>query len=177
MIALSFPFVTIILFMIGGYMISKMDGFAIESLLSKETHSNPLLKNVIKYKGAWLKNYTIYKWTILFPITATISAVLVSLFIFLKKAAYAFFFNSISIACIIGTFGFSMFPFILPSSFHYNSSLTVWDASSSYTSLLIMLIVVIIFMPIVLFYVSWVYKMLIGKIKESYIKKEDKNLY
>jgi len=37
-----------------------------------------------------------------------------------------------------------MFPFILPSSLDPRSSLTVWDASSSHTTLFIMLVVVVI---------------------------------
>ena len=57
-----------------------------------------------------------------------------------------------------------MFPFILPSSAAPDASLTVWDASSSQMTLFIMLIAVVIFLPIVLAYTAWVYRVLRGKV-------------
>jgi cytochrome d ubiquinol oxidase subunit II len=57
-----------------------------------------------------------------------------------------------------------MFPFILPSSAEPKASLTVWDASSSQLTLFIMLIAVVIFLPIVLAYTAWVYRVLHGKV-------------
>ena len=69
-----------------------------------------------------------------------------------------------------------MFPFILPSSSHPNSSLTVWDASSSHLTLFILTVATIIFLPLILVYTSWVYYIIRGKVdleallgsKESY---------
>ncbi|MBS0282986.1 MAG: cytochrome d ubiquinol oxidase subunit II, partial [Proteobacteria bacterium] len=65
---------------------------------------------------------------------------------------------------IIATVGLSMFPFILPSSIDPASSLTVWNASSSQVTLFIMLAVTAVFLPIVLLYTAWVYKVLFGRI-------------
>lgn len=56
-----------------------------------------------------------------------------------------------------------MFPFILPSSVDPRSSLTVWDSSSSHLTLFIMLVGAVIFMPIILAYTSWVYRVLWGR--------------
>ncbi len=64
---------------------------------------------------------------------------------------------------IIATVGLSMFPFILPSSIDPASSLTVWNASSSHLTLFIMLICTAIFLPLVLLYTAWVYKVLWGR--------------
>jgi cytochrome d ubiquinol oxidase subunit II len=75
---------------------------------------------------------------------------------------------------VIGTVGVSMFPFILPSSTNLASSLLVWDASSSQLTLLLMLGVVIIFLPIVIIYTSWVYHALRGKVSSEMIE-QDKN--
>ena len=44
------------------------------------------------------------------------------------------------------------------------SSLTVWNASSSHVTLFIMLAVTAVFLPIVLIYTAWVYKVLFGRI-------------
>jgi cytochrome d ubiquinol oxidase subunit II len=48
-----------------------------------------------------------------------------------------------------------------------NSSLTVWDASSSHQTLFVMLVVTAIFMPLILAYTAWVYKVLWGKVTED----------
>jgi len=42
-------------------------------------------------------------------------------------------------------------------------SLTVWDASSSKLTLEIMLVCVIIFLPIILAYTGWAYRVLRGR--------------
>jgi len=78
----------------------------------------------------------------------------------------------LSIFGIISTVGLSMFPFILPSSLDPNSSLTAWDSSSSHLTLFIMLVVTAIFLPIVLAYTTWVYRVLWGKVDEKMIEGE-----
>lgn len=69
-----------------------------------------------------------------------------------------------SIAGVVGSVGASMFPFILPSSKRLPRALPVWDLSSSHLTLFIMLIAVIVFLPIVLIYTSWVIKVLWGRV-------------
>ncbi|POA52041.1 cytochrome d ubiquinol oxidase subunit 2, partial [Pseudomonas sp. GW460-R15] len=63
--------------------------------------------------------------------------------------------STLSAAGIIATVGLSMFPFILPSSIDAHSSLTVWNASSSESTLFLMVIVTVVFLPIVLAYTAW----------------------
>ena len=72
--------------------------------------------------------------------------------------------SKLGIFGVISTVGLTMFPFILPSSIDPRSSLTVWDASSSHLTLFVMLVVTVIFMPIILLYTAWVYKVLWGKV-------------
>lgn len=62
------------------------------------------------------------------------------------------------------TAGFALFPFLLPSSTFPNQSLTVWDASSSPKTLLIMLAAVVVFLPVILAYTGWVFRTLRGQI-------------
>ncbi|WP_285772642.1 cytochrome d ubiquinol oxidase subunit II, partial [Rhizobium dioscoreae] len=71
----------------------------------------------------------------------------------------------------------SMFPFILPSSLDPRSSLTVWDASSSHLTLFIMLVVAVIFLPIVLAYTAWVYRVLWGKVDEATVNDKGGHAY
>ena len=51
-----------------------------------------------------------------------------------------------------------------------HSSLLVWTASSSHLTLFIMLLVTLVFLPIVLLYTAWVYKVLFGRISTEHLK-------
>jgi cytochrome d ubiquinol oxidase subunit II len=81
-----------------------------------------------------------------------------------RREILAFGGSSVGTFGIIATVGLSMFPFILPSSIDPGSSLTVWNASSSQLTLFVMLLVTLVFLPIVLLYTAWVYKVLFGRI-------------
>jgi cytochrome d ubiquinol oxidase subunit II len=72
--------------------------------------------------------------------------------------------SGLAIAGIILTVGAAMFPMILPSTVDPRFSLTVWDSSSSHVVLFIMLVCVLIFLPLILAYTSWVYAVLRGKV-------------
>jgi cytochrome d ubiquinol oxidase subunit II len=68
--------------------------------------------------------------------------------------------TSLTQAGVIFTAGISMFPFVMPSSTNPNSSLTLWDASSSHLTLNVMFIAAVIFVPIIISYTTWnFYKM------------------
>ena len=80
-------------------------------------------------------------------------------------------------AGVILTAGFAMYPFVMPSSTDPNSSLTIFDATSSHRTLNVMFIAVVIFLPIVIGYTSWVYRVLRGKITEEKIREETHSVY
>lgn len=64
-----------------------------------------------------------------------------------------------------------MFPILLPSTVDPDSTLTVWDASSSHQTLFVMLVSALIFVPLILAYTSWVYSVLWGKVTEEDVSK------
>ena len=74
-------------------------------------------------------------------------------------------------AATILTAGSALFPFLLPSSTVPNHSLTIWDASSSSKTLLIMLVAVVALLPIVLAYTSWVYRVLRGQVTLDAVRR------
>ena len=89
----------------------------------------------------------------------------------------AFVASALSLTGVIGTAGASMFPFIMPSSTHPDASLTVWDSVSSHLTLSIMFWATLIFMPIIIFYTSWAYRVMSGKVTSGYIKQNEHSAY
>jgi cytochrome d ubiquinol oxidase subunit II len=96
--------------------------------------------------------------------TGIVGALLTLMALVRRREGVAMLTSSLSIAGIVLSVGASMFPFILPSSIQPQASLTVWDASSSHLTLFIMLVATCIFLPLILLYTSWVYKVLWGKV-------------
>jgi cytochrome d ubiquinol oxidase subunit II len=82
-----------------------------------------------------------------------------------RKPILSFVGSCLAIIGVIATAGFAAFPFILPSILEPSHSLTVWDASSSKLTLLIMLITVCIFLPIVLSYIVWTYRVFAKRLR------------
>lgn len=162
---------------IGGlYVTNQLSGFALLPGYNPQGASNPLSKNAQMLAGAWIENYSHYPLLWLVPIVACAGVMLTGLLAYGRKLKLAFAMNSLSIANTIILVGVSMFPFILPSSIHTASSLTVWDASSSQMTLFIMLLAVVVLLPIVLLYTRWVYKVLAGPVTSESIHK-DMNSY
>lgn len=167
----------LILFAAGGLFMAFGDiGFRITGALDPNGFSNPLRTTVEAAPGAWLDNYGRYPWMISAPVLGFVGALAGLIGMWHRSAPLAFGGSSLSTVGIISTVGLSMFPFILPSSIHPQSSLTVWNASSSHLTLFIMLIVTAIFLPLVLIYTAWVYRVLWGR-SSSAALKTNPNLY
>jgi cytochrome d ubiquinol oxidase subunit II len=171
------PFVNVILFAIGGLMLQKIDGYIITKILSNSADSNPLNKEVSRQAGAWFNNYSTYKWFIIAPILGFAGQIFAMILSHFKHDVKAFIASSLSVLGIISTVGLTCFPFILPSSLNPNSSLTVWDASSSYHTLVVMFVAAIIFVPLIISYTSFVFMVLRGKVNEKTIDKDSNFLY
>jgi cytochrome d ubiquinol oxidase subunit II len=155
---------SIVLFAAGGFFVAFGGmGFRLEGLTDAAGPSNPLRTGVVAASGAWLDNYVRHGWMIVFPVLGFVGAGLALLGLRLDKAWMSFTGSSASTLGIIATVGLSMFPFILPSVSDPRSSLTVWNSSSSHLTLFIMLFVTAIFLPLILLYTSWVYKVLWGR--------------
>jgi cytochrome d ubiquinol oxidase subunit II len=154
-----------------------IDGYRITSIQNVNVALNPLAKTVEKSAGAWLTNYQSYPWMLLAPTAGFAGIALALLSSNAKKEKTAFVFSSTAIAGIILTAGFSMFPFIMPSSTNPVSSLTIWDAVSSQKTLGIMFVVTVIFLPLILLYTSWVFKVLRGKVTVQSIQDNTHTAY
>jgi cytochrome d ubiquinol oxidase subunit II len=169
---------TIVLFALGGlWLASGIDGYAITSAFAPNGPSNPLLKTAVIAPGAWLKNYTLYRGFLAAPSLGFGGAVLVIAMLAMRRDGLAFLASSISSAGIVATIGASTFPFLLPSSLAPNASLTLWDASSSQLTLMIMLVATGLLLPIVLIYTAFVYRVMRGRVMQSYVAQNSKTAY
>ncbi len=156
---------TLILFAVAGVWIyAGIKGYALAQPMDHAGPSNPLHKTVEMSVGAWFDNYHAEPWTGVAPALGLFGPLLTALLLLARRPLAAFLASALGLIGIIATPGLAMFPFILPSSSEPGASLTAWDASSSQLTLFVMLVAVIVFLPIVLAYTAWVYRVLRGKV-------------
>ncbi|WP_422133609.1 cytochrome d ubiquinol oxidase subunit II [Endozoicomonas sp. ALD040] len=169
---------TIVTFALAGVWVANLPGFEVVSGLVMNGEANPLIKTVhIADAGIWLANYTKYPVMLIAPVMGFAGAIGVFLLANSRLHGLAFTCSSITQAGIIMTAGFSLFPFILPSSTHPNVSLTLWDATSSYLTLGIMTVVAMIFVPIILGYTIWCFYKLWGRMTAEHLNENTHSLY
>ena len=154
-----------------------IEGFRIVAMPDPGGVVSPLSKTVEVVEGAWMQNYTARPWTMSAPIAAFAGGLLALLFSAAKRTGLAFVCSGTAVAGVIMTAATAMFPFIMPSSTRPDVSLTAYDAVSSHLTLNLMFIAVVVFLPIVLLYTSWVYSVLRGKLSEDKIRKETHTAY
>jgi len=170
--------VFILTFILAGvWIMNGIEGYRIVSMLPGNATATPLDKAVEKAAGAWMGNYNGHSLLWLAPLLGIAGALLAIAASGAKKTIAAFIGSSLMLAGVIFTAGIAMFPFVMPSSSDPRSSLTIWDAVSSHKTLQIMFWVVLVFLPIVLAYTSWVYRVLRGKITVETIRANDHNVY
>jgi len=169
--------VTLVIFAVAGVWVANIDGYHIITEILPNAPSNPLAKIVSKEPGLWLDNYAHYPVLWIIPALAFIAGAATIVLSKADRAGLAFITSSLVLASVILTAGVSMFPFLIPSSSALNSSLTVWDASSSLTTLKIMFGVTVVFLPIVVAYTAWVFRVLRGKVTLEHIQQNDHTAY
>ncbi|MFC7780170.1 cytochrome d ubiquinol oxidase subunit II [Legionella taurinensis] len=167
---------TVVLFVAGGIALySGIDGYVLTSPVVHDGPSNPFYKTVIKAPAAWFANYSNYPVLVAVPLLGIAGAIMA--FVLASRRVAAFVFSALSLVGIIATVGISMFPFILPSITNPAQSLTVWDSSSSHLTLFIMLVATVVFMPVILLYTAWVYRVLRGKVTEETVIQNRETAY
>lgn len=169
--------VTILAYILAGVWLALgMKGYELASPAVANGPSNPLFSEVNR-SASWLAAYSARPWIAVAPAVGILGALLASLGLRAGREVSTLLFSKLAIIGIISSVGLTMFPFILPSSVDPRSSLTVWDASSSQQTLFVMLVAAVIFVPIILAYTAWVYKVLWGKVTEDYVTKESGSVY
>ncbi|MFN3985839.1 MAG: cytochrome d ubiquinol oxidase subunit II [Rhodocyclaceae bacterium] len=164
-------------FTLAGIWVQWIPGYAVASALDPAALPNPLAKEVVRTAGAWMNNYRDMPLTLLVPLLAYLAGGATLWLAARGRSLGAFVASSLAITGVIGTAGVSMFPFVMPSSSTPAASLTVWDAASSHLTLTIMFWATLIFMPIIIAYTSWAYKVMAGKVTAAYIRENEHSAY
>jgi cytochrome d ubiquinol oxidase subunit II len=153
------------------WVFAGIEGQRITSVVDGAGPSNPLLKTVVSAAGAWLDNFHAHPVLWLAPAGGVAAGLLTCLLLRAGRFGPALIASGLTQAATILTAGVALFPFLMPSSTDPGESLTIWDASSSAKTLFIMLIAVIVFLPIVLGYTAWVYRVLRGQVSLEAIRR------
>ncbi|MGF1762916.1 cytochrome d ubiquinol oxidase subunit II [Aliivibrio kagoshimensis] len=166
-----------LLFVMAGFWVHSMEGYVITSQIVTDAASNPLTKEVVTQVGAWFLNYDNYPLLWIAPSLAVIMPLITVMATRFNWSGFAFFTSSLTNAGVILTFGFALFPFVMPSSLNPSHSLTMWDSTSSELTLSIMTAVAAVMVPIILAYTSWTYYKMFGRIDSKFIEENKNSLY
>ncbi len=159
----------------GAWLAFGVAGFHLDGTVVTDGPSNPLLKQA-SIGGSWLLNGPLGRWGCVAAAIAIVAALLTPVLARREAHISAFVASSMAIAGTVLSAGFALFPFLMPSSLDPRSSLTVWDASSSHSTLELMLFVTVVLLPIVLAYTGWVFRVMRGRVSLEHIRKSH-NLY
>jgi len=168
----------IVLFIAGGVYAYFLNGYEITQSAGPNGPSNPLMKSVAVHAGGLLAKYGQDPRLAVAPLLAIVAALITGALARRGvRPVIAFLLSGLTVAGTIITAGLALFPFLLPSSVEPNASLTVFDASSSKTTLIVMTIVTAVFLPIIIGYTTWVYRVLRGPVTEASLKTLGKTAY
>lgn len=117
-----------------------------------------LLENVVvRAPGSWFTSFMYYPWKGFGPVFAYIGIIVAMVATYFKSRNLAFWSSALAIAGVVATSGFTLFPFIMPSSTNPNESLTIWNATSSQYALNMMLYVGTVLLAIIAAYKLFAY--------------------
>lgn len=154
-----------------------MEGYVITSVIDPAALPDPLAKTVVRSADAWWQNYATQPLLWILPALGVAGALLAAVLVSMRHTLTAFVVSALAIVGVIGTAGAAMFPFVMPSSSQPNASLTVWDSVSSHLTLTLMLWATLIFMPLIVFYTSWAYRVMRGKVTVEDIRANEHTAY
>ena len=176
--AIGAALLMVLAFVTAGFWISLgIDGYRITSVIDPNALPDPMTKTVVREAGAWMANYGRAPALWLLPTLGVFGALLAALLLTKRATLTAFVVSSLALLGVIGTAGASMFPFVMPSSSMPAASLTVWDSVSSHMTLGIMFWCTLVFMPLIVLYTSWAYRVMRGKVTAAYVQEHEHAAY
>lgn len=164
---------------VGIILLFGLSGYHLEAM-PENPSAHPLANTVSVYRGAWVTNYFQHPWMLVAPLLGALGAILTYIAAKFEKRVKCFFMSTLCILGAVASIGFSLFPFLMPSSTYPDQSLLIWNSASSRTSLIGILIVAAISLPIIFIYTNFVYRKLWGRsqrMSEKVIAEQSHTLY
>lgn len=162
-----------VLFAIGGFWVSGMQGHVLTSGPGAGVPQTPLQQVVTLVNGAWFTNFHAHGVLWLLPVLGFAGLLLGLLFASARRSHLGWWSGALAWIGVIGTAGVALFPFLLPSSSVPSQSLTVWNSSSSQLTLAWMVGFTAVFVPLVLWYTSWAFYVMRGKVRAEHIAADE----
>ena len=118
-------------------------------------------------------NYLRHPYWLVVPLLAVTSLLLIRFWAVQKKTGAAFFASCATIVLVTFTAIIGLYPNLIPSRLDPAYSLTAFNSSSSPYTLKIMTIVELVFVPVVISYQVWVYRVFRTKIGSSEVEEQE----
>ncbi|QDH14970.1 cytochrome d ubiquinol oxidase subunit II [Oecophyllibacter saccharovorans] len=166
-----------ILFVIGGFWVSRINGFHMINKVDMSMPANPLYgQEVGRGVGDLLLNFHHFPILWALPAMALFGMLGSSLMLRANKPLVAWWLGVFTWLGTIGTVGAALFPFLMPSTTAPNQSLSAWNATGSEYGLICMALVAAIFVPTIFCYTAWSYWVTRGKVTPKTVA-EDSHSY
>ncbi len=118
-------------------------------------------------------NYLAAPALLVVPLLAVAAMIGIRIFLGKGKPLLAFASSCVTILMVVFTGVIGLFPNLIPSSIDAAHSLTIYNSSSSAYTLTIMTVVALVFVPIVIAYKIWVYRVFRSRITDETIAKNE----
>jgi cytochrome d ubiquinol oxidase subunit II len=156
--------VALVLFALGGIWVHALAGYQLVGSPGEGVAQTPLQQTVTLAPGAWLHNFALDPLLWLLPLVGFAGIIGALLAARAGRSHVGWWCAALGWAGVIGTAGSALFPFMLPSSADPSMSLTLWNSSSSELTLLWMIGFTAVFVPLILWYTSWAFWVMRGKV-------------
>ncbi|MDB6176625.1 cytochrome d ubiquinol oxidase subunit II [Paracoccus sp. Z330] len=160
----------------GMWLAVGIDGYSLVGQVPHDGPSNPLASQVLR-EGSWLLAYLERPWIAIAPAMGFVGSFMAWRALQGEGQFSPLGWSKMALFGLISSVGLTIFPFLLPSKSQPDSSLTIWDASSSHLTLFVMLGATVIFLPLILLYTAWVYRVLWGKVTQKDVSDPDHHAY
>ena len=163
----------LVLFAAGGFWVHGMQGYVLTGGPGAGVPQTPLQQAVSLVDGAWFANFHAHMLLWLLPTLGFAGMLGGLLAARARRSHLAWWLGALAWIGVIGTAGAALFPFLLPSSSVPAQSLTVWNSSSSQLTLTWMVGFAAVFVPLVLWYTSWAFYVMRGKVSAAAVVADE----
>lgn len=163
----------LLIFTVAGVWVSSIEGFRLVAGPDPAAAQTPLHQQVTRAPGELLVHYGRHPVLWALPGLVYAGILLGVLALATRRSFLAWWMGVVAWVGVMGTVGAAMFPFIMPSSTNPSHSLSIWNSGSSLVTLSWMVGFTLIFMPLIVWYTSWAFWVMRGKIEVKHVETSD----